>query len=730
MPAPLNLAAGTGNFEEVERLLAKGGVDVNYKGWNGNTPLISAAGSGHTQVAHLLFLSGADVHAINNDGITAAHLARQIRANKSQHNHPVLAACLDQLATPPNITLDQPHQPQQPQQPHQLDLPPTVHWLLAGVPLHPDPQPAWHVHVHHEGLLLTVIGPWICDVALPLAATHPEMKELIFTLISHLYDVCLTNAPIADRFFNEFAKPAAQRMQDAMPAQMHARAQRLGVDYALAPTELRDTPDHKVELNQSQYLAFMHPDHLHVAEEVLAESMQKFVAMRREAEAAVADFADPNKGPFVAGNDTGHSTTYSAGMNVGYSTTYAKAHVHSLPTLPEVMVAALCIVSTFILAHLQTTRPDLCSTTNDDDGEHGGSSSGDGSVSGGVGSSKGGGSTDKTGGCNGSNDSSTDSSSSTDHVQLILWPGVKTMLRMLAKLREDYADLDVPWGALIDTVRFSLTTTRIDDHANFVKQFLPEGVNLNDYNSAAGSPTKKRRVERHADNSLAVVRAKSTMDDPTAAVKQELWNLLYTPDGLTFATMLGEGGLEEVQGADRWEEYGDVGLRTTNRHGTTIKGAAEKNLVTTHQPRNLRFQAALAAAKQANPTISAYVWEPALQLLAHPTFARHAVAMVIEVQLYIDQFLQFRKLVHCYYKITRAPNLASLVQDCRKYAKNPALAFDTQKQVDTDAAAAAAALLAVVEADDVDGIVRHAAPAPAPAPAAVSAMAAPGSIDA
>lgn len=665
----LNLAAGTGNFEEVERLLAKGGVDINFQGWKGNTPLISAAGSGHTQVAHLLFLSGADLHITNDDGITAAHLARQ-------YNHPILAACLDQLATPPTINLTSAHSAQiHQQQQYQLDLPLTVHWLLAGVPLHSDPQPSWYVNVHHEGLLLTVIGPWLCDVALPLAATNPEMKELIFTLISHLYDVCLTNTPIADRFFNEFAKPAAQCMQDAMPAQMHALAQKLGIDYALAPTELRDTPEHKVQLNQSQYLAFMHPDHLHVAEEVLAKITPKFVAMRAEAGAAKANLADPDKGPFVEGASTEAGTTHPAGMNVGYSTTYAKAHVHSLPTLPEVMVAALCIVSTFVSTHLQTTRPDLCSTDNDDDD--------------------------------------------------IRWPEVKTMLRMFAKLREDYADLDTPWGALLDTVRFSLTTTRINNHVKFVEQFLPEGIKLNDHSSAAGSPAKKQRVERHVGNSLTVVRAKSTVDVPGATVKQELWNLLYMPAGLTFAMMVGEGGLEEVQGADRWEEYGDVKWMT-NWHGNTIEGAAEKNVVTTHQPRNPRFQAALVATKQANPTISAYVWEPALQLLAHPTFAGHDVAMVIEVQLYLDQFLQFRKLVHCYYKITRAPNLVSLVQDCRKYAKNPALAFDTRKQV--DAADAAAALLAVVEADDVDSIVRL-APA-APAAPAVSAMAAPGSIDA
>ena len=154
--------------------------------------------------------------------------------------------------------------------------------------------------------------------------------------------------------------------------------------------------------------------------------------------------------------------------------------------------------------------------------------------------------------------------------------------------------------------------------------------------------------------------------------------------------MLGEGGLEEVEGADRWEECGDVQWKVTEDYtGEIIAASAEKNTVTTHKPRNPRFQAALATAKLANPTVSPYVWGPALQLLAHQTFAGQPVEMVIEVQLYLEEFLQFRKQVHCYYKITRAPNLASLAQDCRKYAKNPALAFDTQKQVDADVHAAA-----------------------------------------
>lgn len=99
MSQDLNSAVEDGNYEKVERLLAEGGADVNYKGAAyGSTPLIIAAIHGHPQIAYLLFLSGADLHATGDYGKTAAYNARL-------NNHPVLAACLDQLATPPTITL-------------------------------------------------------------------------------------------------------------------------------------------------------------------------------------------------------------------------------------------------------------------------------------------------------------------------------------------------------------------------------------------------------------------------------------------------------------------------------------------------------------------------------------------------------------------------------------------------------------------------------------------------
>lgn len=65
-------AAKAGKFEDVLRLLAKGGVDVNYTVEFGWTPLIYAAANGHIQMVYALFLSGADLHAIDYSEKTAA----------------------------------------------------------------------------------------------------------------------------------------------------------------------------------------------------------------------------------------------------------------------------------------------------------------------------------------------------------------------------------------------------------------------------------------------------------------------------------------------------------------------------------------------------------------------------------------------------------------------------------------------------------------------------------
>ena len=152
--------------------------------------------------------------------------------------------------------------------------------------------------------------------------------------------------------------------------------------------------------------------------------MPKFVNMRKEAEVALDDIADSETGGFFDG--------------VGHSDTYTNAHAHALPTVPDVVVAALCLISTFLFTHghLQTARPELFAAEPQSTSE------------------------------------------SQVPQGLIRWPDVKTTLRMLVKIREDYAGLSQPWTALLDTVRFSLVSKTPDQHASFVHRFSPGGSRL------------------------------------------------------------------------------------------------------------------------------------------------------------------------------------------------------------------------------------------------------------
>lgn len=574
------MAASQSGRVSIVKALLEADAEVNRVCEGGSHALMHASNGGHASIAFELILAGACISAANHKGETAAQWALNER-------HQDLAMVLNAATCPPTAAVSTPQ---------------TAHFLAAGIPLQQQPQPLYHTIAHHENLLLTEIGPWLHDVALPQAATNTEVKELIFTLISHTYTLSHTNPRVANTFFNDFVIRSAQSQQDCMPSKLDEIAKTMGVDVALAPATLRDTPETRVEVSQDTIVAFMKPEQRHVAEAVLAECAPKFVKMQKEAKAAVADLANPKTG------------------GVGHSETYEAAQIHSLPTVPEVFVAALCVVSTFIFNHLQATRPDLCK-----------------------------------GKCNFGD---------------IRWPAVKTMLRMFAKLSEDYADLDRPWAALLDTVRFSLISKMPAQHVQFVEGFIPEACST-------------RR-----DPELTVVRAKSTLDVPDAAVKQELWNLVYRPSGLTFGSMVGEQGrLDDVQ-VDRWSEYGDVQTVSIQwakqRRGSNLAVPDCDSHITSVAPRNPLFAAALATAKEANSAVSPYVWDPALQLIAHPSFAAQPVAMVIEMQLYLEEFLTFRKAVHCFYKITRAQTLASLAQDCRKYAKNPEIAFDTLKLIEIE----------------------------------------------
>ena len=282
-----------------------------------------ASSRGHASIAHQLILSGADLYATNAEGETAAQLVRM---------NPNLATLLEAVTYPaPTIDIaagtarapaPAPARAQAPAPtsaptaaptaaasltpasgaaapppPPTLQIPRSVQLFAAGVPLQSFPQPTYHALVHHVGLLLTEIGPWLRATALPLASTHPEVKELIFTVIAHTYTLAFAHADVAERFFDEYLKPAAQAQQDAMPRLLHEAATKMGVNVALAPVSLRGVTN----TSQEQYLAFMKPEHLHVVTKVLAECTPKFVRLRKEAEVAVADFANPNTGGGYSG---------------------------------------------------------------------------------------------------------------------------------------------------------------------------------------------------------------------------------------------------------------------------------------------------------------------------------------------------------------------------------------------------------------------------------------------
>jgi ankyrin repeat protein len=71
-------AASSGQIGLIDYLLDSENnlhVDPNYKGFNGNTPLILSAGNGHVETTESLLNHGATVHILNDDNQSALHWA-------------------------------------------------------------------------------------------------------------------------------------------------------------------------------------------------------------------------------------------------------------------------------------------------------------------------------------------------------------------------------------------------------------------------------------------------------------------------------------------------------------------------------------------------------------------------------------------------------------------------------------------------------------------------------
>ena len=90
--------------------------------------------------------------------------------------------------------------------------------------------------------------------------------------------------------------------------------------------------------------------------------------------------------------------------------------------------------------------------------------------------------------------------------------------------------------------------------------------------------------------------------------------------------------------------------------------------------------ATLAKAVQQKNELSDQHIEAATRMLSHKTLAKHPITMIIEFQLYHPLFLDIKRKLHGIYKFCRADTLLDLVKDLLKYAKNPAMAYNVQRE--------------------------------------------------
>lgn len=228
------------------------------------------------------------------------------------------------------------------------------------------------------------------------------------------------------------------------------------------------------------------------------------------------------------------------------------------------------------------------------------------------------------------------------------WPGPKTIERMLLK-RLDYSDLENPCGGILDVLRLSLVT---QDRA-----MQEELLNLLMHESY---PT------------LTPIRSKSTMQDESAKVKMELWNFVFRPKGLTFGSMTGGSKTVEVK---RLGIFGDISNTADFYEETPSQYQRAPRTIMQTIPNNKELIDAIDRAKKANTSVSVYVWAAATDLLCHPALAATNVAMICELQVYLDVFLAHRKLMHLPYKIDRSGGLLQLAQDCFSFSNAPELAY-------------------------------------------------------
>jgi len=187
-------------------------------------------------------------------------------------------------------------------------------------------------------------------------------------------------------------------------------------------------------------------------------------------------------------------------------------------------------------------------------------------------------------------------------------PSIKDLARMLVKVFGDYAGKPSPVACLMDAVRRSVVTAGLEEQ---------EGL-----------------LQRLAHRGIRVTRQKSTMPTAGCSVKQTIVNLLV--------------------------EF-DAGRRDQS-HGTSSKFTFADMLRD-----SVGWDAAKRACLAAND-LDMFEVGAAEEIFEDPSVKEQSIGMIVELQLYIDHFLEERKLAHGLYKIDRAENADELLDDTAKHA--------------------------------------------------------------
>ncbi|XP_067667712.1 ankyrin repeat domain-containing protein 50-like [Haliotis asinina] len=69
----LHGASKTGDLGKVKDILSEGRADIDCKEWKSRTPVLLAAGQGHTDIVHLLVSNGASVSVVDDFGFNLLH---------------------------------------------------------------------------------------------------------------------------------------------------------------------------------------------------------------------------------------------------------------------------------------------------------------------------------------------------------------------------------------------------------------------------------------------------------------------------------------------------------------------------------------------------------------------------------------------------------------------------------------------------------------------------------